>query len=300
MAVVNNEYKYVPEWQKAQANGAAAYAQATPVYQQQQEQKSVTTQAAKKKKATTVPIGAAQSYDYGVNPGAYSNRYAAAMDDILNQIRNRKKFKYEFNSDALFNAYKDLYTENGKQASLDAMGQAAALTGGYGNSYAQQVGQQTNQQYMRNLYDVGLDLRDRAYQMNQDEIADLYNQYGLMAEQEALDYARYQDAMQNYLANASMSSGGRGRTPSSTTRDPLTGMSFKEATNAVQTDLLKNNPNLPASLLNQNLKGTIGDFVNRANNYLQTLPQNLQNRITGNTTYKVKPDIGTKKGWKKP
>ena len=208
MAVVNNEYKYVPEWQKAQANGAAAYAQSTPVYQQQQEQKSVTTQAAKKKKATTVPIGAAQSYDYGVNPGAYSNRYAAAMDDILSQIRNRKKFKYEFNSDALFNAYKDLYTENGKQASLDAMGQAAALTGGYGSSYGQQVGQQTYQQYLRNLYDVGLDLRDRAYQMNQDEIADLYNQYGLMAEQEALDYARYQDAMSNYLANASMSSGG--------------------------------------------------------------------------------------------
>ena len=211
MAVVNNGYKYVPEWEKAQAAGTNQYAQQVQQMQSQQAPaQSVTTTKAKTTKKTAVPIGTAASYAYGADPGNYSNRFGAAMDDILSQIRNRKKFKYEFNSDALFNAYKDLYTENGKQASLDAMGQAAALTGGYGNSYAQQAGQQTYQQYLRNLYDVGLDLRDRAYQMNQDELADLYNQYGLLQAQEAAEYARYQDAMGNYLAGLETTGGGRG------------------------------------------------------------------------------------------
>ena len=47
-----------------------------------------------------------------------------------------EKFKYEFNGDNVFKAYADEYTQRGKQAALDVQGQAAALTGGYGSSWA--------------------------------------------------------------------------------------------------------------------------------------------------------------------
>ena len=90
-------------------------------------------------------------------PQSYNSKYGAQLDSLLKQIQNPQDFKYDFNGDELFKYYADLYTQKGKQASMDAMGQAAALTGGYGNSYAQQVGQHGYQQYLLSLYDKGLD-----------------------------------------------------------------------------------------------------------------------------------------------
>ena len=43
--------------------------------------------------------------------------------------------------------------QQGKQAMQDTMGQAAALTGGYGSTYGQAVGQQQYDAYLQNLND---------------------------------------------------------------------------------------------------------------------------------------------------
>ena len=74
-------------------------------------------------------------------PGDYQSAWQTQLDDILNQILNREKFSYDLNGDALYQQYKDLFTTQGKMAMMDTMGQAQAMTGGYGNSYAQTVGQ---------------------------------------------------------------------------------------------------------------------------------------------------------------
>ena len=126
-------------------------------------------------------------------PGAYSSRYTGMLDNIMQQINNPKEFKYEFNGDNLFKGYADLYNQYAKQGMMDAMGNAAALTGGYGNSYAQAVGQQQYQQAMLPLYDKGLELYDRAYQGYRDKQNDLYNRYNLTASAEQSDYGRYRD-----------------------------------------------------------------------------------------------------------
>ena len=126
-------------------------------------------------------------------PGAYTSKYTDIMNGILDQIQNPKEFKYEFNQDNMFKAYADLYNQYAKQGMMDTMGQAAALTGGYGNSYAQQVGQQQYQQAMLPLYEKGMDLYDRAYQKYRDDQSNLYNQYGVINEQENADYGRYRD-----------------------------------------------------------------------------------------------------------
>ena len=126
-------------------------------------------------------------------PQGYTSKYSGQLDSILQQIQNPQQFKYEFGQDPLFRSYADYYTQLGKQANLNAQGNAAALTGGYGNSYAQMAGAQANQQYLLGLYDKGMDLYDRAYQRNRDQVGDLKDQYGMLQQAEALDYGRFRD-----------------------------------------------------------------------------------------------------------
>ena len=128
-------------------------------------------------------------------PQGYNSKYQPQMDELLQQIMNPGTFNYEFNGDNLFKMYADEYTQRGKQASMDAMGQAAALTGGYGNSYAQQVGNQAYDQYLTQLYDKGLELRDRAYQQFLDEENRKYIQYNMLNTADQNEYNRYRDTV---------------------------------------------------------------------------------------------------------
>ena len=131
-------------------------------------------------------------------PGAYQSAWQAQLNDTLNKIMNRDKFSYDLNGDALYQQYKDQYTTQGKQAMMDTMGQAAAMTGGYGNSYAQSVGQQTYQGYLQQLNDKVPELYQLALDKYNREGEDLYNQYGLMADRENLDYSRYRDTVSDF------------------------------------------------------------------------------------------------------
>jgi len=131
-------------------------------------------------------------------PQGYNSKYGAQLDSIMNQLQNPQEIKYNFNDDELFKYYADLYTQKGRQASMDTMGQAAALTGGYGNSYAQQAGQQAYQQNLLSLYDRGMDLYDRAYQRHQDNLANLRNNYAMMAQADESDYGRYRDTVADW------------------------------------------------------------------------------------------------------
>lgn len=131
-------------------------------------------------------------------PAGYNSRYGAALDGILEQIQNPQGFKYSFNDDELFKYYADLYTQKGRQASADAMGQAAALTGGYGNSYAQQAGNQAYQQYLLNLYDRGTDFMNAAYQRYEGDRADRYNQLSALQGADQADYGKYRDTVADW------------------------------------------------------------------------------------------------------
>ena len=131
-------------------------------------------------------------------PQNYNSRFGAQLDGILQQIQNPQEFKYSFDGDEMFKYYADLYTQKGKQASMDAMGQAAALTGGYGNSYAQQVGQQGYQQYLMDLYGVGMDLQNQAYNRYRDQRSDLYNQLGAMQGMDETEYGRHRDTVADW------------------------------------------------------------------------------------------------------
>ena len=116
-----------------------------------------------------------------VTSGANNAPYIQQLNTLYDQIMNRKPFQYDLNGDLLYRQMADQYTQLGRQASADAMGQAAALTGGYGNSYATQVGNQANQQYLTMLNQNSPELWDRAYQAYLTEGDQLLQQYELAA-----------------------------------------------------------------------------------------------------------------------
>lgn len=133
-------------------------------------------------------------------PGEYNSQWQAQLDDTINKILNREKFSYDLNGDALYQQYKDKYTQQAKMAMGDAIGQASAMTGGYGNSYAQSVGQQMYQKEMQNLNDIVPELYAMAYDKYNQEGQDLYNQYAMLGAQEERDYGRHRDSLSDWLA----------------------------------------------------------------------------------------------------
>lgn len=133
------------------------------------------------------------------NPvGEYKPVWQDEADAYLSQYQNRDPFSYDFNSDALYNQYKDQYIQQGKMAMMDTMGQAAALTGGYGNSYAQTVGQQAYNQQLNQLNEIMPELYGMAYDRYNKEGQDLLDMYGMYMDREALAYGQHQDSLNNW------------------------------------------------------------------------------------------------------
>lgn len=128
-------------------------------------------------------------------PTAYTSPYTQQLEGIYQQIVNRQPFKYDLNGDMLYQQAKDQYVQGGRQAMMDTMGQAAALTGGYGNSYASTAGNQAYQQYLLQLNAMVPELYDRAAARYDQQGAELYNQYGMMMDRENVNYGRYQDSL---------------------------------------------------------------------------------------------------------
>lgn len=133
------------------------------------------------------------------NHGDFQYANQAQLDAIMNSILNGGKFSYDFNEDALYHMYKDKYIKQGKMAMADTMGQAAAMTGGYGNSYAATVGNQAYQASLEQLNDVIPELYQMAFDRYSQERQDLYNQYGMLADDYERGYGQHQDKYNKLL-----------------------------------------------------------------------------------------------------
>ena len=133
----------------------------------------------------------------------YAGTYDTQLQDIYNQIINRDKFKYDINADMLYQQYKDQYVNLGQMAMKDTMGQAAALTGGYGSSYGQSVGQQQYDAYLQKLNEMVPDLYNAALSQYNSEGDALYKQYSMIGDRADDEYGKYQDALSQYWQNIS-------------------------------------------------------------------------------------------------
>jgi hypothetical protein len=142
------------------------------------------------------------------NYGDFSYSKDATFNAIMDKILNREKFSYDLNGDALYQQYKDKYIQQGKMAMQDTMGQAAAMTGGYGNSYASTAGNQAYQASLENLNDIIPELYQMAYDKYNQEGQDMLNQYGMLSDDRNREYGEWSDgynravADRDYYANA--------------------------------------------------------------------------------------------------
>ena len=131
----------------------------------------------------------------------YAGTYENQLADIYDKIQNRQPFQYDVNADPLYQQYKDQYVQGGKLAMKDTMGQAAALTGGYGSSYGQQVGQQSYNAYLQDLTAKIPELYNMAYGMYQDKGNELQNQYSMLGQMRDTEYNQYRDQLSDYNYN---------------------------------------------------------------------------------------------------
>ena len=137
--------------------------------------------------------------DYEKNkPGAYQSSYSDQIQELLDKVMNREKFSYDFNADPLYQQYKDQYMQGGKQAMMDTTAQAAALSGGFGNSYGATAGNLAYQQYLKGLNDVIPDLYSAALNQYQNEGQTMQNNLGILQGLDQTAYGRYQDALADY------------------------------------------------------------------------------------------------------
>lgn len=122
--------------------------------------------------------------------GEGAGQWQAELDNVMAQIMGKGKFDYNMNGDAMYQQYADIYQNQANLGMQNAMAQAAALTGGYGSSYGQMVGQQAYAQQMQGLNDIGLELYDRAYAQDMAERSQLMDQYNMLAAREEQAYNR--------------------------------------------------------------------------------------------------------------
>lgn len=118
---------------------------------------------------------------YAYDPSK-NDAYQRANDQataIYDKIMNRGEFSYDVNKDKLYQQYRDLYAQMGRSAMEDTMGQAAALTGGYGSTYSQNAGQQAYNAYLQKLNEVVPELYNAAYNRYNQEGQDLMNLYSM-------------------------------------------------------------------------------------------------------------------------
>ena len=134
----------------------------------------------------------------GRRPGEYVSPWKDAIDKILKEMGDRGPFAYDPAGDALYRQAVDRYVRLGRQAMMDTVGRAAALTGGYDNSYAQTVGQQTYQKYLLGLSAQLPQYQQMALQRYQAEGKDLMDRYAVLHQQDQSGFDRYQQAVNLY------------------------------------------------------------------------------------------------------
>ncbi len=137
-------------------------------------------------------------------PGEYESAYKRDMERLLNKLEGREPFSYDLNSDILYQQYRDSYMNTGRQAMEDTIGQASALTGGYGNTYAQSAGSAAYESYLQKLNERIPELYENARNAYEAEGDELYRLYSLYLEADRSDYDKYRDSVSDWQTDRSM------------------------------------------------------------------------------------------------
>lgn len=133
----------------------------------------------------------------------YADPYGQQLNKLIEDWNNREDFSYDLNADPLYLMARDNAVKEGNLAMRDTMGRASGMTGGYGNSYAQAVGQQAFDAYLQELNSQAPNYMNAAYQRYQDEASKELQEIALLQAQRDDDYAKWKDAYSREFSNIS-------------------------------------------------------------------------------------------------
>ena len=116
--------------------------------------------------------------------------YTDQVKEMMNKIMNREDFTYDVNTDPLFQQALSSAMNSGKQAMQDTIGQASALTGGYGSTYATTAGNQAYNSYIEDAYDNLPQYYQMALDAYNAEGEEMYQQFGMLSTLDEQEYNR--------------------------------------------------------------------------------------------------------------
>ncbi len=128
--------------------------------------------------------------------------YTDQIASLLREYQNREAFAYNPDEDLMFQNMLASAMRGGQTAMMDTMGQAAALTGGYGSTYSQAVGNQAYNQYIQGAYDTLPDYYQMAFDAYNREGDAMLNQIDMLNDADATEYERMYNAYTQNYANA--------------------------------------------------------------------------------------------------
>lgn len=147
-----------------------------------------------------------RNFEYEAAP-TYESRYDDTIQDLIAGLLDRPDFSYDPATDPLYQNYRKQYTREGQRATADALGAAAAASGGIPSSYASMAAGQAANYYAAQLTDKIPDLYQLAYnQYLNDYNMDLSN-LGVVQGAEQSDYDKYLNQLNQYNTDRNFSYG---------------------------------------------------------------------------------------------
>ena len=128
----------------------------------------------------------------------YTNRYDDTIQELIAGILNRPGFSYDPETDLLYQQYRKQYNREGQRAAEDALGAAAAASGGIPSSYASTAAGQAGNYYAAQLTDKIPELYELAYNQYLNDYNMQLSDLGVVQGAEQSDYDKYLNALNQY------------------------------------------------------------------------------------------------------
>lgn len=143
------------------------------------------------------------SYNYGIAAPTYNNRYDDQIQQLLGEVINREEFSYDPATDPLYSQYRKQYAREGQRATQDALGAAAAASGGIPSSYASTAAGQAANYYAAQMTDKIPELYELAYNKYLNDYNMKLSDLDAVQGAEQSDYAKYLSDLQQYNTDRS-------------------------------------------------------------------------------------------------
>lgn len=138
------------------------------------------------------------SFNFDQKAPVYNNQYAEQQQALLDAIINRPDFSWSKEEDPQWSSYKKSYLREGDRATANALGQAAAASGGRPSTAAVTAATQAGDYYATQLNDIIPTLYQQAYDRYLNEYNMSLQDLNAVNNQEQLDYAKYLDQLGQY------------------------------------------------------------------------------------------------------